>query len=433
MIRGIAVICYMWGLQLPLMAAEPPSGEYIHQDVESLFFQNAHSCSALKVRWTWSGGPTSEHSKTLRWLVEKAKGNASVPKENIAQLETIVAQSPESQCTAIRQEFLTDRENFQLRSILDERGSSERVGRLPSVGDFPEVELTARTLVSEFAHIAITSFGPQTDGLFRRWDGQQPKPGIHSGIVASKNVEYATIFPPLALPPETWGGKVSWIDQAFGTGAVSSRIVGDEVIDGAGTVVLERILPIGNTTRQRVYLAYCDLSRGAIPMRIEVYEAEAAEIANKQIWSRLNWDGVLRENEIAFPQYVIDSIKLKDCDGVWYPMSGRVRQFTPSGPDRTHPLVAGQEWNWDCSLVDTQFKPTPGLFALTFPKGTIFVDHTKNETRLVGDVDGYADTIIGGIRPESRGPSRLSLWWWASIAIVFLGIVTLWRRLRSQS
>lgn len=362
-----------------------------------------------------------------------AMGDPSTSKEYLKQLELTQAIPTESRCTAIRQEFITDRRHFQIRFILGERGGSEQIGRTPAKGEFPIVALTQATLADEFCHIAITSYGPETKNLFRRWDGQEPKPGMHSGIVASNNIEPASNYPPLALPPESWGGKVSWIDQAFGTGATSSRIVGHELVDSTETVVLERTLPINGSNRNRVYLAYCDLSRGAIPLRIEVYETASGQSTGEQLWSRLNWDGILQENEFSFPQYVIDTVQVKNFDGVWYPVSGRVRQFTPSGPDRLDPLVAGLEWTWDCYQVNTKFTPTPDMFALKFPEETIFVDHTINETRLVGDVDGYAERVIGGIRPNDNRPLGRSLWFWGAVAISISGVlILLWKRLRQN-
>jgi len=410
-------------------------------EIESLFFQNLYTASTLRVTWAKHGGPTEDSALTQKYLLEMAKSDSSVQQEYIQGLENSIATPPEKRCTAFSQDFFTDRQNFQVRFQLDDRGSSSRVGNDPPGGKFPDSTPTQETLPTDFGKISITSFGPATNEQFRRWDGQQPRPGYHSAIVSTENIEYTNELPPLAMPSKSWGVRPSWIDQAFVPESLSSRVVGVIIVDGTETTVLERVLTIPESTRIRTYLAYCDLQRGSIPVRIEVYESgpmtegtasSATPVLPPVQWKRLLWDGVLAPDEVAFPQYVIRDIQIEEFSHTWYPVSGTVDQYCPSGRDRSSPLVICNSWRWKCSTVEINPELNKNLFSLEFPIGTVFVDHTRGETRLVGDSEGYSVAIMGGIKPQSASDSRYqwikSAGWIMVVAGFVYAITNYWRR-----
>jgi hypothetical protein len=428
---GIAAVC-------PVLARDESQSDAISaSEIESLFLQNLYKASTLHVTWVKYGGPTEESRKTQEFLLQMAKSDSSVQPEYIRGLENSLAIPAENRCTAFSQDFFTDRKNFQVRFQLDDRGSSGRVGRSPPTGRFPESMPTPATLPTDFEKVSITSFGRATDEQFRRWDGHQPRPGYNSAIVSTENPEYTNDVPPFAMPSQTWGVRPSWIDQAFVPESLSSRVVGEVAVNGTATTVLERVLPIPGSSRVRTYLIYCDLQRGANPVRIEIYESGSAgkekpsAVAAAQ-WKRLLWDGVVATGDVEFPQYVVKEIQLDEFDGTWYPVSGTIDQYCPTGRDLSFPLVVGSSWSWNCSTVEINPEFENNLFSLEFPIHTVFVDHTRGETRVVGDAEEYSGAIIGGIKSQSGSDSSYG-WlrkfgWVLGFAALFYSISVYWRR-----
>ena len=392
------------------------------EDIVSQYNQNAMQAQTLRIQWKQT---SVEDANTARRWREYSKSvhekEASSPKFSLAQRDVArmnIESLKQEEKTAMslppamhyQGDFWSDRVHFQLRCPTNQlTGGPFFYGNKLDLFKMPDADISAETLVSEFGEIWITAWGPATKRLFRVWDGRRTK-SVWSGVVSLK-CPTSVIFPPFAAPLAEWGGTSSLIDEFFGPDPVRTRILGETEIDDVNTVVLERVWIQGNTTR--ALIGYIDVERGSIPLRIEVYPI-GGEVSPDHKWPIPRVSKRLDGEQLALK--ILRGVVIAKHDGVYYPMRGLVEHLIPIGHSTGDDIAVRGTESWEVHSVEWNRSMPEEMFALQFPPNTVFVDQTKNENRLTGDVDGYAKRVIGGFLPKQKPASRAWLWWTLSVA-----------------
>ncbi len=181
-------------------------------DLAAIFFENAHRAQTLRVQ---SSVVTKDMNERLALSLEMirlfqqelrsghppAEMRAKFEKE-IAGHQQIVKELTSPQMPApvqTRQDFWTDRSNFQARSPIDSAYNTPSSYGSPPSARFPDVEATRDNLSRVFKNICVLSYGPATHLRFRSWDAYEVQPGYHSAGARSQNPNPHCYFPPLAL------------------------------------------------------------------------------------------------------------------------------------------------------------------------------------------------------------------------------------------
>lgn len=417
-----------------LLSIDPTTAE-----LESLYRQNALQAQTLRVQWKRTSTETPNMRRVYEGMLEQHEKIAANPmssatdraeaKRSADSMKRFLANKSGIRTEAVQQDYWTDRLHFQMRFPVNTKMGGAATDATATWIVLPDREATANVLSEDFSAATIISWGPATDRVFRRWDGRLIKAGTFSGLIGTIHPEPDVAHhPPLALPSADWGGEASPLDAFFAPNPTRERIIGPIDIDGVSTLAWERVWK--RNAFWTVMVGYVDPNRASIPLRIDVYGAGELPLTEQFV---VPWVGPHVKSGVYSPIRRVKTGQITDRDGIAYPTKGTVEHFQPLRLDNGSEVVVVRQEEWDVRSVERDRPMSEEMFALKFPANTVFVDQTRNETRLTGDVDSHAERVIGGMRPDPRPTA----WWqnrWVWIvpigmALLFVG-VRLWRRSR---
>ncbi len=410
-------------------------------ELEAIFRQNALQAQTLRVQWQRTISETPSMQQVYERLAEqqdKTAADASfksaereVAKRQAESIRQFLAKRASASTESFQQDYWSDREHFQFRLPVNPDNDGTVFSASSAWKPFPDDDPTPVSLPTIFGKIAIVSRGPATSRLFRRWNGRQHKGGVFAGLIGSKQPELASAhFPPLAMRPVEWGGVASPLDSFFDPNPIRERIIGHAQIKGVDTLVWERAWERSKAV-WTVMIGYVDPIRAAIPLRLEIYGTEASPQPEH---FAVPWEDRHVKLGVFFPTQVVECSRMSEHDGMVYPARGTIEHLQPLGLEPGNDVVVVKREEWIIHSIEKDRPMSEEMFALKFPANTVFVDQTRDETRLTGDVDGYSARAIGGLRPTSP----LKPWWrqtWllvSSLSALVLGLGVLqWRRRKS--
>lgn len=408
-------------------------------ELESLYRQNALQAQTLRVQWKRTSTETPNMRRVYEGMLEQHEKIAADPtssatdraeaKGSADSMKRFLAKKPGLRTETVQQDFWTDRVHFQMRFPVSTKMGGAATDATAAWVALPDHEATADSLSKDFSAVTITSWGPATNRVFRRWDGRPIKAGTFSGLIGTAHPEPDLAhYPPLAIPSADWGGEASPLDGFFEPQPTRERIIGAVDIDGISTIAWERAWKRGAIWT--VMVGYVDPNRAGIPLRLEIYGAAELPLAEQL---SVPWEDRHVKRGVYFPIRRVKTNQIADRDGIAYPTKGTVEHFQPLSPDNGAEVVVVRQEEWDVRSVERDRPMSEEMFALKFPANTVFVDQTRNETRLTGDVDGHADRVIGGLRPDPRQATWwLNRWVWIvpiGVIVLFVGVRS-WRRNR---
>ena len=417
-----------------LLSIDPTAAE-----LESLYRQNALQAQTLRVQWRRTSTETPDMRRVYQRMLDQHEKTATDPTSSVPDradavrgadsIKRFLANNPGGRIEAVQQDFWTDRVHFQMRFPVSTKMGGAATDATAAWVALPDREATADLLTQDFSAVTIISWGPATNRVFRRWDGKQIKAGTFAGLIGATHPEPDVAhYPPLTLPSEDWGGEASPLDAFFGPGTTRERIIGAVDIDGVSTIAWERAWKRGAIWT--VMVGYVDPNRSAIPLRLEIYGT--GDLPQPEQLA-VPWVDPHVKAGVFFPTRRVKTSEIADRDGIVYPVKGSIEHFQPLGQDNGAEVVVVRREEWDVRSVERDRPMSEEMFALEFPANTVFVDQTRNETRVTGDVDGHADRVIGGLRPDPRQATWwLNRWVWIvpiGVIVFFVGVRS-WRRNR---
>lgn len=325
-----------------------------------------------------------------------------------------------------RHDFWSDRANFQIRQQPD---SSRKL-----IAHFPDEQSTADNLATTFASVSVLSYGTATRSLFRTWQGNAAD-GQGMGSVATRIPENTLLFPPFCYASRAWPGTPLTMDLFWDETATESTVLGEYTLDQRKCIVVRRIWPAGKPTATdrsgSTMLAWIDLERGGVPLRIERYHASSDQI-------EVNPPGLApsRLNRVPFPTIVVRDVAIATIGpGFFYPESGTEQTLGPpelatiQKPASTFAPHATLQWK--ATKVELNREMSAENFQLTFPSRTVFFNAPTSEMRVTTDSANSAVRLVqnalGRQRPQ-RFYDRLLTWLLIPLAGLSLFGIYRWRR-----
>jgi thiol-disulfide isomerase/thioredoxin len=239
--------------------------------------------------------------------------------------------------------------------------------------------VTAETLTADYRCLAVFAYQDKSSPPMRAWWGNQEPFAYtskkHLGDIL--NVDLPP-FTDVVSPPDCGSANRHPIDDFFLEPVEQYHVVGQEQIAGRMLTIVELIVPVTNGDLKvylKVYRAWLDLARGALPMKIE------RRLTLKERLPRLDrW----QPDEITMTERVVEL-----ANGGFYPAETTMERWQAdprarlseadwddvrAGKRRAAQVVA-QIYRWDCSLVEIKTDFAKDFFAIPFPAGQKVYDH----------------------------------------------------------
>ena len=292
----------------------------------------------------------------------------------------------------------TDGENVQIRNWKQDVG-----------GEFPDASLSRSNLLSQYSNVTIASFMPNESPRSRFWSGATDGRGrgvLSDGALSSI---VSVMLPPLGLAGEREQYNLHPLDEYMAKPLSQYTVTEQTKVGDAPCWVLEHreTLPAGPAemkfASERVTQAWCDLSRGGLPLRVVVTATATKD--GKPVAS-------MKATKVQV--LTVDNI-VELSDGAFYPVAGTIKSRSESS--RTTLTT----YRWNASLVDDTVKCPKNLFSFVFPKRTSYADLRSGEQFAVGMDQKGMDKALNGVVPQ-RG---FFIPWWLSFSVFAVFLVVL--------
>ena len=189
------------------------------------------------------------------------------------------------------------------------------------------------------------------------------------------------------------------------------RVIGEYLLDGVKTSVVVKAWETrsASDTTWLVQRAYIDVERGALPLRIEIgTSGDLPDVARMVVEPYPHSSDFL-------PSCVIRDVSIASLKAdMFYPIRGIEDSMGPhpddAGEQKVRRLVPFQTSTWDVRSVECDREMSSEMFELKFPPNTAFHDARTNETRVVGDKEGFSELAIN--RALQPVKSRTAWLWW---------------------
>ena len=370
-------------------------------DALAVFQQNMAGVQTARVQWRLTKTHLEGYQRYFRQQLadldsqpSPTSSNPSVDGENRAR----VARSAEAELpppSHHRQEFWTDFDHFQARMPTGKHGDYWSVDQHePSWLGFPNAALTPDSIGNNYVGFHIMSWGPATKGAFRVWFGDR-RGGAWTGRI-TKSFGDGPALPPFLTLPAGLAVKKSLYQDFFAETSQPTvdRVLGKVQIDGRPTVTVLR-WRVGQRFNEH-FVAYLDISRGGVPLRIESLGLTKAMEDNP------NWllptATTPNSKDVPAVNEVLHSVTVEEQDGVFYPSAGTFTRYVPLSLKEGGEVVPAQEEKWQVVSVAWNEPMRPETFALGFPPGTIIADDRSGDMFVTGDVGDTARRVTGGVR-----------------------------------
>jgi hypothetical protein len=350
------------------------------------------------------------------------------------------------------QDFWTDRARYQQRvprpltvSELDQ--GPEAAARLLLSWQLPDEPLTPQTLPSRYRNFRIISYLGALG--VRVWD---PSPsGKSEGFTGPAAAVGDQPFPPLGAP-RTFGesGLLHVIDQFFRLPEDQLKVVGKEVTGGMVTYILEHATPAPGRSWLAMDPRHADRLRvvrttrawvapelGYLPLRMEW--SSHTELDGKRV------DAGRPPPRGWKPTQALEEVQIvKVPEGGFYPIQGVIRaymvdvNFRPPALSledvqagrllESIPYHLREETAWEALKIQANIPMPDEMFALPFPKDTVYLDSAEGKLYVTGSAQRVLDGAITGeaqpYKPQERveaappAVKRRTGWRWGGIALL---------------
>jgi hypothetical protein len=436
-------------------------------DVLAGYKQNYASFETLRVSWVQFQLKTpgwyevqEAHRAKLEQAATRPELTAARKAEVRTQLaaqRTMLADPANKVKRYTAQDFWTDRHRFQVRT----QPRDHQPGKEP--GDerfrFPDEAPDTQGLLTTYQHMSILSFQGDLSKGFRVWEGRKRRDS-HAAVVHAKfQTPKAFPFPPLGGDNKLWGAYWHAIDAFFALPAEQLTVTGTETVDGRKTHVVSHLLVNKDASRflaasfakkyqgslHKIDLtrAWVDASSGCLPVKME-------------------WESyyVLTEDGKAYstrsrPFLTLEVKAIEHIEnGGWYPTKGLLKRWgtarkqgDPPDPafddlvrekGNKYRWVLTEEDGWDAYLVEAGRKMPPTLFALEFPKNTVYYDQLRQKGMSTSNTQEIIENALKQVTPSRTkipraGPARHNTILVALNVVAFAAVVGLYVLLRRRA
>jgi hypothetical protein len=380
-------------------------------DTEQLLLYERSSTDALKSESTSNSGMSEELKALLLKEVQLREKGALRPLNE----RTITTE----------EDFWTDRKNFQIRGV--------PFASLNAVPVFPDALSFPDELLQHFKQTSVLSYGPATNDLFRRWDGKIMLGSSTGAVAVAKAYEPTMIhFPPYCAWNGNWPGTRLAIDLWMSDNAITSEVLGSAVIQERSCLVVRRTFEKATFPEENIanvgILAWVDMERGAIPLRLEFYRSlkSMADVLPRRVTPS---DYRKPMPFLVMRDLVVEEVK----SGLWYPTQGIEELIGPEQYiNNTTSDVYGvphRLTTWTAQLVETERFMPEEMFALRFPDETVFVSQPTGDVRVVGDANEFGKRAVTKAKTSSTptGHHWSSLLWGALACLAISAGLAFWR------
>ena len=441
---SIAIVCIAWAIG----ADESLTGD----EIVAAFRQNALRATTLRVtsesvsrRSAAAMASDKVHAKNIRHNIAAHHDAPAVEKADaLKRADQLEATFADERLQFSVEDFWTDRQNIQIRrQYMD--GMPPPWNKIHPSLKFPQTELTRESLTGDFARTFVASLGPATKGEFRRWDGARAPDGYWTaGVFNSwKSAGLPNLAaPPLFLPTSQMQLPTHPFDLLFQPGAnLETVVVEHQKLGDVSTVLVAQHRPReapsitpGGPSLDWVVRAWIDPERACLPLRVERFLVGCDSDYFRKTFATSSIDPKLF-------QTVVTQVSIAETtDGVFTPAGMEIEGYI-AGPMENPPLNMRPDQYDPPTILGAITKVTlrtevnkampEEMFALSFPEGTVFLNHPTNDIMVTGDREGFAERVVTGALKQ-RGSMSVSWRYWLagvfSAGAVLLGCRWLRRR-----
>jgi hypothetical protein len=323
-------------------------------------------------------------------------------------------------------DYWTDFESFQAQcQRLDDTAGPESLGEMPEVS-FPGLLLGGDELLGKHSGFEVVSFGAPTDRKFRYWQALPVAPPL--GRVGLENPWSSMMHPPIVMPPNQWGARLNPCDEF-----IRLAEQGDGFVAGAVTLESRPLLLAVVRSAHRSMRAFVDITRGAIPVRLEIFDYELSDEFEPA------FPGVCIDHPKLTAQHIVEAIEIKelpvDGESFFYPVSGRSLELSRAASEDDaistvqKQLAAYFSHEWTALRVEPGFELNDPGFSLPFPSGTVFLDDASGDSWVVGDPGEALVRLSESAVSLTRRPVSY-VWWFAVGAAAVILLLVVWSKRR---
>lgn len=363
---------------------------------------------------------TSEQIETLEITVDgkKVAGKAALEllnavgfgKDNRGQkneLEHLRAMSKPWSRSEPMEIFLSG-DDYQVRRPLRDFKTDDEL----ATWVFPEVALTAESLLGEYGEMRIHSRSSSEAPPMRWWAGSAHA----TGYISSKHIgdHYRSELPAYtSLMQPSWGNR-HLIDTFFSTTEENYRVVKQEEIEGRLVTVVDALVPRNPQSPGFLLRGWLDLNRGAVP--VKVFETQVTSEAKLDTFDHWKPSAFLGSHGRTATTTEIRELP----NGGFYP-ARTVREDW--GRDADAPQLSVAEWaevgagkrdrpatvvhrrhTWACSLVEVITDWEDGFFVIPFSDDLKIYDYDAE--KVVGGLEQKPLVKVGQPAP----PLSIARW-----------------------
>lgn len=430
----LLLFCGHFFVVLHRLVAQDETAVVCIEDVLAGFRQNVATAQTLRVQWRWRDQATDASRRWRLAVAESLERDADDTKlapdekkrllDGAKQERQAGMRESGSDTLVVQQDCWTDRKNLQVRHPAGYGRDWYKTGVAAEWVKhvFLDDPLTPKSLATKFADYQITSCGEATNYQARLWngsvsDGSHFVGAIHPSLEGMR-AHAGWVLPPLVLPVFNWGTR-HLIDELFSGKEDEYAVLGEVVVDGISTVLIERRYV--STGRPTFSLrGFVDLNRGCLPLRIEYFAGDMIEF--RHILKMID------ANERPYFSRTLTNVQIESFDGCYYPIRGLDEEYSADAdykePGRRLAVHHSRDWVIDRVEVN---RPMPReMFALEFPENTLVSDRVSDQILYAGDQEGHLRRVVSAdmkrMKPAS-GWSNYGIWGFAFLAVTAIAFV----------
>ena len=218
------------------------------------------------------------------------------------------------------------------------------------------------------------------------------------------------------------------IDLAFLDDDVRRVENGSTSIDGHSVTVLTKVDRVrGKHGEYSTYRIFADMSRGALPLRIEVFNC--TDDTGEDMICGLLPDRLCDGLAIPSPQKLVVGVQVQEiAPGFFYPTEGEIQEL---GAGRmvngtVKELLPHRTTKWTTYRVEPNRPMSDKMFESKFPTNTLVHYKSTNENKLTGELDDIGELVTRPIASRTTSNHPWTWHWWVA-ALVPLLLLSIWQ------
>lgn len=404
--------------------AEPPTMDEVlavhRKNLERL--KNLHLQATVTTQWTEAFRDSHrQEARKAEKMIELFESGKLTDDDLSPQL-TKIGYNVSQWVSSLKSKIEVDRavaNNTQIREWVEvfARGADYQVRTplvLPAADDrdwkFPEAEVTAESLLSDYGTVQIYTRSESLAPKARVWCGVMSStgsPGTALLMDGHFNESQGLVLPPyLPAIPARWN-MAHLIAKFFKDPAQKFEIIREEEVGGRALVVVDavaahdyrssRLDENGNRVEFQgfdLYRGWLDMSRGAVPVKLQWWVG-TEQVSHEQIVS-------------THPEGTLTSSTIQELEsGAFYPAVTVLERYGPVMSEDLKEVLrceVHQRKTWSCSLIESPVVLPEEFFVLDFPQGQTFYD--MDNQKMLGALDPKPV-----VRPGAPAPPLTNVKW----------------------